>query len=59
MRKAYMSQHVFWGVAIFVLGVATALTGITEKAIFSVKNPSYSALPPEGKSESLQKNNAS
>ena len=48
MRKYYMSSHVFWGVVIFVLGVATSFTGITEKAFFSVKNPSYSALPPEG-----------
>jgi len=47
LRKEYMSQHVFWGIVIFVLGAATALTGITEKAIFSVKKPPYSALPPE------------
>ena len=48
LRRAYMSQHVFWGIVIFTLGIATALTGITEKAIFSVKNPSYSKLPTEG-----------
>lgn len=47
LRKSYMSQHVFWGIVIFVLGAATAFTGITEKAIFSVKKPPYSQLPPE------------
>lgn len=46
MRKSYMSQHVFWGIVIFALGVATAFTGLTEKAFFSIK-PSYSLLPSE------------
>lgn len=47
VRKAYLPAHRFWGMVIFVMACATALMGITEKAIFSVKN--YSTLPAEGK----------
>ena len=48
--KAYMSQHVFWGVAIFVLGCATALTGIQE---FSLWVKHYSQKIPESKAYQL------
>ena len=45
-----MSQHVFWGVAIFVLGCATALTGIQE---FSLWVKHYSQKIPESKAYQL------
>ena len=35
VRKVYKPLHVHWGMLIFGLAVATALTGITEKALFS------------------------
>ncbi|KAL4222070.1 hypothetical protein ACF0H5_018112 [Mactra antiquata] len=49
-RTIYMPHHVFWGLAIFGLACCAALTGITEKALFSNgKNGfSYSKLPSEG-----------
>lgn len=37
-RKALMPYHRFNGLLIFVLAVATCLTGLNEKAIFSVPN---------------------
>jgi cytochrome b-561 len=37
IRRAYLPAHRLWGVVIFVMICATALMGITEKAIFSVK----------------------
>ena len=35
IKSLYKPIHVFWGVAIFVLAIATALMGINEKLIFS------------------------
>ena len=36
LRTSYMPVHVFFGLLIFVFACATALLGITEKAIFSM-----------------------
>ena len=36
LRALYLPIHVFLGLLIFVLACATALLGITEKAIFSM-----------------------
>ena len=36
LRASYMPAHVFFGLLIFVFACATALLGITEKAIFSM-----------------------
>ncbi|KFR10265.1 Cytochrome b reductase 1, partial [Opisthocomus hoazin] len=47
LRAALMPTHVYSGLAIFATVIATALTGITEKLIFSLKNPAYSTSPPE------------
>ena len=35
LRAAYKPAHVFWGLAIFLGAIATALMGITEKMIFA------------------------
>jgi len=48
LRASYMPAHVFFGLLIFVFACATALLGITEKAIFSIKQPKYAEKPPEG-----------
>lgn len=45
-RKAYMDNHRFFGIAIFCLACATALTGTVEKTLFTIKDV-YSKLPPE------------
>lgn len=45
-RKLYMESHVFFGLAIFCLACGTALTGITEKALWSLKGK-YSELEKE------------
>ncbi|XP_048753877.1 transmembrane ascorbate-dependent reductase CYB561-like [Ostrea edulis] len=34
-RQMYMPHHIFWGLAILCLAGASALTGITEKALFT------------------------
>ncbi|KFV71134.1 Cytochrome b reductase 1, partial [Dryobates pubescens] len=47
LRAALMPIHVFSGLTIFATVITTALMGITEKLIFSLQNPSYSASPPE------------
>ncbi|XP_069717246.1 plasma membrane ascorbate-dependent reductase CYBRD1 [Phaenicophaeus curvirostris] len=47
LRAALMPIHVYSGLIIFTTVIATALMGITEKLLFSLQNPSYSALPPE------------
>ena len=47
IRKAYLPAHRLWGIIIFVMACATALMGITEKAIFSV--PNYRNSTTEGK----------
>ena len=36
LRAAYLSYHKYWGIAIFVMVIAAALMGITEKAFFSL-----------------------
>uniref|UniRef100_A0A8C5UM58 Plasma membrane ascorbate-dependent reductase CYBRD1 n=1 Tax=Malurus cyaneus samueli TaxID=2593467 RepID=A0A8C5UM58_9PASS len=47
LRAVLMPIHVYSGLTIFATVIATALMGITEKLIFSLKNPAYSASPPE------------
>ncbi|XP_061860659.1 plasma membrane ascorbate-dependent reductase CYBRD1 [Colius striatus] len=47
LRAALMPIHVYSGLTIFATVIATALMGITEKLIFSLQNPAYSASPPE------------
>jgi len=51
LRAAYMPHHRFWGLVIFVMVIAAALMGITEKAFFSLGKEApvpYSQLPGEG-----------
>lgn len=45
-KKFYMYSHRFFGIGIFILACATALTGIVEKSIFSLKGD-YGKLPSE------------
>jgi len=45
-RTSYKPHHVFWGVLLYILAIATCLTGLTEKAFFSVQG--YSSFVPEG-----------
>ncbi|XP_029937231.1 plasma membrane ascorbate-dependent reductase CYBRD1 isoform X2 [Myripristis murdjan] len=47
IRAAFMPIHVYSGLFIFTSVVATALMGITEKLIFSLKDPAYKNSPPE------------
>ncbi|KFU88559.1 Cytochrome b reductase 1, partial [Chaetura pelagica] len=47
LRAALLPIHVYSGLTIFATVIATALMGITEKLIFSLKNPAYSTSPPE------------
>ncbi|XP_044250312.1 plasma membrane ascorbate-dependent reductase CYBRD1 isoform X1 [Drosophila takahashii] len=47
-RIAMMPLHIYFGLFGFVLAIASALMGITEKAIFAIKTPAYSTLPPAG-----------
>ncbi|KAM9036221.1 cytochrome b reductase 1 [Sarcophilus harrisii] len=47
LRAILMPIHVYSGLLIFGIVIATALMGVTEKLIFSLKNPEYSKLPPE------------
>ncbi|XP_074685206.1 plasma membrane ascorbate-dependent reductase CYBRD1 isoform X2 [Strix aluco] len=47
LRAALLPIHVYSGLTIFATVIATALMGITEKLIFSLKSPAYSASPPE------------
>ena len=35
MRSRIMPLHVFFGLALYVIAIATAISGLTEKAIFS------------------------
>ncbi|XP_014256067.1 cytochrome b561 isoform X2 [Cimex lectularius] len=46
IRSAVMPWHVFIGLCAFVLALAAAVSGLNEKAIFSLNN--YAALPGEG-----------
>lgn len=43
-----MPIHVYSGLLLFGGVIATALMGITEKLIFSLKTPPYSSFPPHG-----------
>ena len=36
LRTRYKGVHVFWGIVIFTMAIGACLTGITEKALFSV-----------------------
>ncbi|NXA11006.1 CYBR1 reductase, partial [Sapayoa aenigma] len=47
LRAVLMPIHVYSGLTIFAAVIATALMGITEKLIFSLRNPPYTAFPPE------------
>ncbi|XP_064455391.1 transmembrane ascorbate-dependent reductase CYB561-like isoform X3 [Ornithodoros turicata] len=47
LRAKYLPLHVFFGLAIFVMAVAAALMGITEKLIFKLTPGGYSAMPNE------------
>ncbi|NXL02674.1 CYBR1 reductase, partial [Mesembrinibis cayennensis] len=47
VRAAYLPIHIFSAFSIFATVIATALMGITEKLIYSLKNPAYSTSPPE------------
>lgn len=38
LRSSFMPAHIFFGLFIFTMACATALLGITEKAIFSLKD---------------------
>lgn len=46
LRAAIMPLHIYFGLFGFVLAIASAVMGITEKAIFSI--PNYSSLPSSG-----------
>ncbi|NXH46093.1 CYBR1 reductase, partial [Dicaeum eximium] len=47
LRAALLPIHVYSGLTIFATVIATCLMGITEKLIFALNNPAYSASPPE------------
>ncbi|KAH8262541.1 hypothetical protein KR026_010899 [Drosophila bipectinata] len=47
-RIAMMPLHIYFGLFGFGLAIASALMGITEKAIFAITNPPYSTLPAAG-----------
>lgn len=48
LRALYMPHHVFWGVAILCMASATALMGITEKALFIKDKIQYTQKSTEG-----------
>ncbi|XP_066135465.1 plasma membrane ascorbate-dependent reductase CYBRD1 [Saccopteryx bilineata] len=48
LRAVLMPIHVYSGLLIFGTVIATVLMGLTEKLIFSLKDPAYNTLPPEG-----------
>ncbi|XP_017691131.1 PREDICTED: DDB1- and CUL4-associated factor 17 isoform X3 [Lepidothrix coronata] len=47
LRALLMPIHVYSGLTIFATVIATALMGITEKLLFSLRDPAYSSSPPE------------
>ncbi|XP_062824826.1 transmembrane ascorbate-dependent reductase CYB561 isoform X4 [Anolis carolinensis] len=47
LRSRYKPQHAFFGAALFLLSIATALLGILELLLFKIKDR-YSAFVPEG-----------
>ncbi|XP_044525735.1 plasma membrane ascorbate-dependent reductase CYBRD1 [Gracilinanus agilis] len=48
LRAFLMPIHVYSGLLIFGTVIVTVLTGVTEKLIFTLKNPEYKTSPPEG-----------
>ncbi|XP_011494576.1 PREDICTED: cytochrome b reductase 1-like [Ceratosolen solmsi marchali] len=48
LRAAYLPVHVYFGTAAFIGTIASCLMGLTEKAFFSIRNPSYDKFPAEG-----------
>lgn len=47
LRASYLPIHVFCGLGIFVLAIGSSLTGIMEKAFFSIHD-TYPSFPSEG-----------
>ncbi|CAL8301435.1 unnamed protein product [Merluccius merluccius] len=47
LRAWYLPLHVFFGLALLAISIATCLTGITEKLLFSIM-PTYPQWEPEG-----------
>ncbi|NXV80497.1 CY561 protein, partial [Atlantisia rogersi] len=47
LRGRYKPQHVFFGIALFALSIASCLLGITEMLLFNIRD-SYSQFVPEG-----------
>ncbi|XP_015043427.1 cytochrome b reductase 1 isoform X2 [Drosophila miranda] len=47
-KIAMMPLHIYFGLFGFVLAIASAVMGLTEKAIFAITSPPYSTLPPAG-----------
>ncbi|XP_032058788.1 cytochrome b561 [Aythya fuligula] len=47
LRSRYKPQHIFVGIALFALSIATCLLGITEMLLFNIRD-SYSQFVPEG-----------
>ncbi|XP_053234706.1 transmembrane ascorbate-dependent reductase CYB561 [Podarcis raffonei] len=47
LRSRYKPQHVFFGAALLILSVATALLGVLEVLLFNIKE-TYSSFAPEG-----------
>ncbi|XP_060111812.1 transmembrane ascorbate-dependent reductase CYB561 [Heteronotia binoei] len=47
VRSSYKPQHVFFGVFLLLLSIATALLGVLELVLFKI-SASYSSLVPEG-----------
>lgn len=48
LRALYLPVHVYFGMLIFILAFASVISGITEIAIFTIKDPKYAAKPPQG-----------
>ncbi|NWX32221.1 CY561 protein, partial [Notiomystis cincta] len=47
LREWYKPQHIFFGIALFVLSITSCLLGITEMLLFKISD-SYSHFVPEG-----------
>ncbi|XP_053821240.1 transmembrane ascorbate-dependent reductase CYB561 [Vidua chalybeata] len=47
LRGWYKPQHIFFGIALFILSIASCLLGITEMLLFKISD-SYSHFVPEG-----------
>lgn len=48
LRAFLMPLHIYSGLLIFGIVIASALTGVTEKLFFALTKPAYSTFPPEG-----------